>query len=101
MCWCCRSYERRNVVSRLCALAAQSSLIALCAFCSAKAGDRHDQRCRVLADVPVGRIDLRVWSELSPSGGPVFRYVADVHGFIGDEPFESNHVEGTIPRRWV
>ena len=26
---------------------------------------------------------------------------ADVKGFIGDEAFDSNHVEGTIPRRWV
>ena len=56
--------------------------------------ERGDWKIKVVTDT-------RVWSEQSPSGGPVFRYVADVKGFIGDEAFESNHVEGTIPRRWV
>ena len=56
--------------------------------------ERGDWKVRVVTDT-------RVWSEQSPSDGPVFRYAADVRGFIGDEVFEANHVEGTIPRRWV
>ena len=56
--------------------------------------ERGDWKVKVVTDT-------RVWSEDTPSGGPVFRYSADVHGFIGDEPFEQNHLEGTIPRRWV
>ena len=56
--------------------------------------ERGDWKVKVVTDT-------RVWSEQSPSDGPVFRYVADVRGFIGDEVFETNRVEGTIPRRWV
>lgn len=56
--------------------------------------ERGDWQVRVVTDT-------RVWSEDTPSEGPVFRYTADVQGFIGDEPFERNRVEGTIPRRWV
>lgn len=43
----------------------------------------------------------RVWTERSPDGGYAFRYEADVETYVGDEPFESNRVTGSIPRRWV
>jgi len=56
--------------------------------------ERDDWRVKVVTDT-------RVWSEDTGPGGPVFRYTADVQGFIGDEPFEQRHVEGTIPRLWV
>lgn len=48
--------------------------------------------------------DTRVWSEAvgqDPSDGAMFRYVADIHTFIGDQPFENAHVQGAIPRLWV
>ncbi len=44
--------------------------------------------------------DTRVWSE-STLEGPMFKYEADIHAFIGDQPFEDTHVQGAIPRRWV
>jgi putative CocE/NonD family hydrolase len=45
--------------------------------------------------------ESKVWSERLPSGETAFRYEAKVDTFIGDTPFESHSVEGTIPRRWV
>ncbi|MFE2181149.1 CocE/NonD family hydrolase [Streptomyces sp. NPDC059455] len=43
----------------------------------------------------------RVHSEKTASGRFVFRYEADLHTFVADEPFEEKHIRGTIPRRWV
>jgi putative CocE/NonD family hydrolase len=45
--------------------------------------------------------ESKVWSERQASGQTVFRYEAAVQTYIGDEPFESHRVEGTIPRRWI
>jgi hypothetical protein len=55
---------------------------------------RGDWRVRAVAT-------STVWSERLPSGETAFRYEAVVETFIGDEPFETHRVEGTIPRRWV
>jgi hypothetical protein len=44
--------------------------------------------------------ETRVWSDAT-ADGPVFRYSAEIHAFIGAEPFADTQVQGTIPRRWV
>lgn len=56
--------------------------------------ERGDWRVRAVTQT-------RVWSERAPSGEAAFRYTADVETFVGDQPFERRHVEGSIPRLWV
>jgi predicted acyl esterase len=64
-------------------------------------GFTHYETSLVRGDWKVKTVtDTRVWSESTPEG-PVFRYEADIHSFIGDQPFEDAHVQGAIPRLWV
>lgn len=65
-------------------------------------GFTHYETTLARADWKIRAVtDTRVWNESTPSGQLVFRYQADIHTFVKDEPFEDKHVEGTIPRRWV